>query len=205
MGQAWPRQGSSAPLHQHEQSGSHATVPAELERNIDSLPMRADWNSVLIFLTARGSGQCFPQCDFQEAETWFRGDLQTTTAWLSAQFSGESLWQAEQFLNAIQIDSEFRALLPYILEEHGPGSRASVMKDPATASSRAAKRETVGFRPLACNEERDAIDTILAKAAGLREEFVTELRLFAQKNAVVDSTDERRNHMSKHFAETITR
>jgi hypothetical protein len=66
-------------------------------------------------------------------------------------------------------------------------------------------RQTVGFRPLACNDERDAIDTILAKAAGLKEEFVTELRSFVQKNAVVDSTDERRNHMRKHFAETITR
>jgi hypothetical protein len=66
-------------------------------------------------------------------------------------------------------------------------------------------RQTVGFRPLACNEDRDAIDTILAKAAGLKEEFVTELRSFVQKNAVVDSTDERRNHMRKHFTETITR
>lgn len=123
------------------------TFPArlELKRNANSLPMRAAWNLVLICLTARGSGQCLPRCSFQEAETWFRGSLQTTTAWLSAQFSVESLWQAEQLLNGIQLDSEFRALLPYILELHGPGSRASVMKDPATASSRAAKRKTGVF------------------------------------------------------------
>lgn len=113
----------------------------ELEQNVDALPVRATWNLVLICLTARSSGQCLPRCGIYEAEIWFRGDSQTTAVWLSAQFSAESLWQAEQLLNGIQIDSEFRALLPYTLEEHGPGSRASVMKDPATASSRAAKRE----------------------------------------------------------------
>lgn len=118
------------------------TFPARLEPelNVESLPMRAAWNLVSICLTARSSGQCLPRCGIHEAEIWFRGDLQTT-AWLSAQIPTESLWQAEQLLNGIQLDSEFRALLPYILEEHGPGSRASVMKDPATASSRAAKRE----------------------------------------------------------------
>ena len=123
------------------------TFPArpELERNVDSLPMRAAWNLVLICLTARSSGQCLTRCGINEAEIWFRGGLQTMTAWLSAQIPAESLWQAEQLLNGIQIDSEFRALLPYILEEHGPGSRASVMKDPATASSRAAKRESGVF------------------------------------------------------------
>ena len=66
-------------------------------------------------------------------------------------------------------------------------------------------RQTIGFRPLACNEERDAIDMILVKAAGLKDEFATELRSFVQKNAIVDSTDERRNHIRKHFSENITR
>lgn len=112
----------------------------ELARKSDSLPMRAAWNLVSICLTARSSGQCLPRCGLQEAEIWFRGGLQTT-AWLSAQIPVESLSQAEQLLNGIQLDSEFRALLPYILEEHGPGSRTSVRKDPTTASSRAAKRE----------------------------------------------------------------
>jgi len=116
-------------------------VRPKLGRNVDSLPMRTAWNLVSICLTARSSGQCLPRCGIHEAETWFRGGLQATPAWLSAQIPAESLWEAEQWLNGIQLDSEFRALLPYILEEHGPGSRASVMKDPATASSRAAKRE----------------------------------------------------------------
>ena len=118
---------------------------AELERDIDLLPMRAAWNLVLICLTARSSGQCLPRCSIHESEIWFSGGLKTTPAWLSAQIPAESLWQAEQLLNGIELDSELRALLPYILEEHGPGSRASVMKDPTTASSRAAKRESGVF------------------------------------------------------------
>jgi len=112
----------------------------ELARSLDSLPTRTAWNLISICLTARGSGQCSARCGFQEAEAWFRGDTQTTATWLFAQVPGENLWEAEQLLNTVQLDSEFRALLPYILEEHGPGSRASVMKDPSTASARAAKR-----------------------------------------------------------------
>jgi hypothetical protein len=112
----------------------------ELARSLDSLPTRTAWNLISICLTARSSGQCAVRCGFQEAETWFRGNTETPPAWLFAQVPGESLWEAEQLLNTVQLDSEFRALLPYILEEHGPGSRASVMKDPSTASARAAKR-----------------------------------------------------------------
>jgi len=116
-------------------------VHTVLECKVDSLPLRAAWNLVLICLTARSSGQCLPQCGIHQAEIWFRGGLHTTTALLSAQVPVDYLWKAEQLLNAIQLDSEFRALLPYILEEHGPGSRASVIKDPRTALSRAAKRD----------------------------------------------------------------
>ncbi|HZM05723.1 MAG TPA: N-6 DNA methylase [Candidatus Saccharimonadales bacterium] len=119
------------------------TFPArpELERNLDSLPTRSAWNLVSIYLTARSGGQCLPRFGIQEAEIWFRGGSHATTTSLSAQIPAGRLWQAEQLLNGIQFDSEFRALLPYILEEHGPGSRASVMKNAATASSRAAKRQ----------------------------------------------------------------
>ena len=67
-----------------------------------------------------------------------------------------------------------------------------------------AGRLTVGFRPLACHRERDEIDAILARSAGLADEFLAELRAFVQRNAVVDSADERRNHVSKHFTETKT-
>ena len=66
-----------------------------------------------------------------------------------------------------------------------------------------AGRLTVGFRPLSCHQERDEIDVILARAANLKGEFVTELRSFVQRNAVVDSTDTRRRHIDKHFTESM--
>jgi hypothetical protein len=37
-------------------------VRPELERNLDSLPMRSAWNLVSICLTARSSSQCLPRC-----------------------------------------------------------------------------------------------------------------------------------------------
>ncbi|MBI5237726.1 MAG: N-6 DNA methylase [Deltaproteobacteria bacterium] len=64
-------------------------------------------------------------------------------------------------------------------------------------------RQTIGFRPLACHEERDGIDAILATAAGLDKRFTIELRRFVQENAVVDSTDKRRNHVTRHFTEGL--
>ena len=44
------------------------TFPAqpERERNVDSLPMRATWNLILICLTAQSSGQCLPRCGERE-------------------------------------------------------------------------------------------------------------------------------------------
>lgn len=111
----------------------------------DSLVMRCAWILVMLNLAARSSGKCLSRCGFQEAEGWFRGDSTATGEWLSAQVPAECLWAAEQLLNMVQLDQEFRALLPYIFEEHGPGSRASVMKDPATALARAAKREAGVF------------------------------------------------------------
>jgi predicted RNA methylase len=110
-------------------------------RNPDLLTRQAAWNLVAICLIARSSDQCSSQCGFQEAESWFRNGSYTTAASLSAQFPSESLWEAEQLLNTVQLDSEFQSLFPYILEEHGPGSRASVLKDPTTALARAAKRQ----------------------------------------------------------------
>jgi hypothetical protein len=122
------------------QQGRDSSSPSS-----DSLPLRAAWNLVSIWLTAQSGGQCAPRCGFREAESWFSANSRTSPEPLSARVPGESLGRAEQLLNSIQLDSEFRALLPYIIEEHGPGSRASVMKDPSTASAWAAKRETGAF------------------------------------------------------------
>lgn len=111
----------------------------------DSVRIRAAWNLVSIWLAARISGQLSANCGFHEAESWFNGNSRDVETRLSSQVSAESLCQADQMLNCLTVDPEFIHLLPYILEEHGPGSRSSVMKDPSTAAARAAKRETGVF------------------------------------------------------------
>src|SRR6266446_1271988 len=118
---------------------------SKVSQSTGLLVMRAAWNLVSMCLTARSSGRCSPRSGFQEAESWFRGDSAEMSDRLSTQFPVECLWEAEQLLNTVQFDQEFHSLLPHLLEEHGPGSRASVMKDPTTASARAAKRQAGVF------------------------------------------------------------
>ena len=123
------------PPLRHESAGVRA----------DLLPIRTAWNLVSVWLTAQISNECSNRLGLREAEAWFRGDVQIPAPLLSEHVSSESLWEAEQFLGTILLDAEFQELLPYILEEHGSGSRASVMKDPTTAAARAAKRENGVF------------------------------------------------------------
>jgi len=111
----------------------------------DSVPVRAAWNLVSIWLAARMDGVSSGDCGFHEAEVWFDGDTRIVHPRLSAQLSAQSLREAQQSLDRLTLDRELQRLLPYILEEHGPGSRASVMKSPSTARARAAKRETGVF------------------------------------------------------------
>ena len=61
---------------------------------------------------------------------------------------------------------------------------------------------TIGYRPLNCHEERDAIDALLLHAAGLPRELLGELRSFVQSNTVVDTMDERRQHLNCYFSST---
>jgi len=112
---------------------------------LGTLPIRAGWNLVSIWIAAKIAGVGSSHCGFHEAEAWFNGDSRDAEPWLSSQVSAEGLYEAEQILNCIIIDPEFMHLLPYILEEHGPGSRTSVMKDPSTAAARNAKRKAGVF------------------------------------------------------------
>jgi len=91
------------------------------------------------------SNECSNRFGLIDGEAWFRGGVRTPAALLSEQVSSESLLEAERLLKTILLDAEFQELLPYILEEHGSGSRASVMKDPTTAAARGAKRENGVF------------------------------------------------------------
>jgi len=63
---------------------------------------------------------------------------------------------------------------------------------------------TIGYRPLHCHEERDAIDVLLLASAGQPPEFVETLRAFVRGNAVVDDTDARRQHLHRLFPSSPT-
>ena len=44
-------------------------------------------------------------------------------------------------LKVVHIGDGLADLLPYVLDPHGPGSRASILKDPKTREARDAKRQ----------------------------------------------------------------
>jgi hypothetical protein len=60
-------------------------------------------------------------------------------------------------------------------------------------------KQTVAYRPLALEKERDVIDDILIDAAGLSKRFRRTLRAFVVDAVVVDDTDARRSHMRLLF------
>ena len=60
-------------------------------------------------------------------------------------------------------------------------------------------KQTIAFRPLACDHERDRIDAILLEAAGLPSSSLEILRSFVVSTVMVDHTDARRQHLSSHF------
>ena len=64
-------------------------------------------------------------------------------------------------------------------------------------------KQTIAFRPLALNQERDAIDRTLIEAAGLPSTFAGELSDFVLQTVVVDPTDKRRQHLQSYFNEDM--
>lgn len=114
----------------------------------ESATNRAAWNLVALWCLAQASGDLPPRAGLAEAETWFRGATQVLAPLLSSLLTQDVSWRVHQALLSVPLDHDFWDLFPYILDEHGPGSRASVMRDPTTATARAAKRkEGVFYTP----------------------------------------------------------
>jgi predicted RNA methylase len=111
----------------------------------DAHKIRAAWNLVSIWLTARRDCHASDNIGLQDAENWFMGTERGKYSTLTEKVEGGSLSEAERLLCGIQYDVEFQELLPYILEKYGSGSRSSVMRMPSTAIARSAKRETGVF------------------------------------------------------------
>jgi hypothetical protein len=109
---------------------------------------RIAWNLVATWLLAVFASENKDPVTIMDAEKWFRADIPIPTPLCCADFSPETLWHAEQLLKTTKFDEELWNLLPYIFEEHGQGSRSSVMRNPLTAKARTAKRrEGVFYTP----------------------------------------------------------
>lgn len=60
-------------------------------------------------------------------------------------------------------------------------------------------RKTVAFRPLACEAERNAIDSLLIRAADLPKAFCDTLKEFVKNVVLIDETDSRRKSLHSYF------
>lgn len=115
------------------------------QKDLQNLNLRAAWNLVCVWLLARGSDIVSTSDGFRESEDWFIGNSRISEPRLSSIISLDSLAQAHHELLKVSFDEDFWDLLPYVLEEHGPGSRASVLREPATKTARNIKKNNGVF------------------------------------------------------------
>ena len=101
--------------------------------------LRAAWALVSMRIVGRSIGALSADSSLRDAEIWFLGSMRPPSLISDAVVKFED-HEAVKALEAFAYDDALRDLLPYVLDAHGPGSRASVMKDPHTLKSRRAKR-----------------------------------------------------------------
>ena len=101
--------------------------------------LQAAWGLVAMRIVGRSVGALCAHASLRDAEVWFLGWL-CAPRLLSDAVSELAGREAIRALEAIEYDDTLRDLLPYVLDAHGPGSRASVMKAPGTRKARHAKR-----------------------------------------------------------------
>ena len=102
-------------------------------------PLQAAWGLVAMRVVGRSIGALAASASLRDAEVWFLGCLRPPRL-LSDAVVELADREAIKALEAIDYDDTLRDLLPYILDAHGPGSRASVIKAPGTRKARNAKR-----------------------------------------------------------------
>ena len=108
------------------------------------LAQQAAWALVSMRIVGRSVGALPAGASLRDAETWFLGEIRPPSLLSDAviEFTNR---EAIHALESFTYDDDLRDLLPYVLDAHGPGSRASVMKDPNTQTSRRAKRSAGVF------------------------------------------------------------
>ena len=115
-----------------------------LKTDEHSLFTRAAWNLICVWLLARSSGDIKDDAGFAECEEWFLGNIPLHVPCLSSLIPPEILAQAKSVLLNVSVDRDFGQdfwdLFPYILQEVGPGSRSSVLRDPRNRAARVVKK-----------------------------------------------------------------
>jgi hypothetical protein len=95
-------------------------------------------------IVGRSLGALTREASIRDAEAWFLGSIRPPSV-LSALVAECAAREATTILESISYDDDLQDLLPYVLDAHGPGSRASVMKDASTKQARDAKRASGVF------------------------------------------------------------
>lgn len=103
------------------------------------LARQAAWALVSMRIIGRSVGALRASASLRDGETWFLGEIGAPSL-LSDCVIEFTDREAIHALESFRYDDDLRDLLPYVLDAHGPGSRASVMRDPDTQTSRRAKR-----------------------------------------------------------------
>lgn len=111
-----------------------------LQLNGGDLRSRAAWALVTSRIVGRLLGDLGGSCSFRDAEDWFVGPLRHEIGSVASLISNDADARACKMLERIGHDESLSELLPYVLEIHGPGSRASVMRNPRTRHARDTKR-----------------------------------------------------------------
>ena len=101
--------------------------------------LQAAWALVAMRIVGRSVGVLSATASLRDAEAWFLGQLRPSHRMSDAIIDFTDR-KAVRALEGIPYDDTLRDLLPYVLDAHGPGSRASVMKAPDTGKARQAKR-----------------------------------------------------------------
>lgn len=134
----------------------------------------AAWTIVSIWVVGVAVKAISEQASLAQAEEWFFGPCQGKP--LTGLVSDHTLRKAEAALRSEADPAAYFELLPYILDPHGPGSRLSVRRDPATHSARQRKRaEGVFYTPadvaeymasVSIGKPERALPTVLDPACG---------------------------------------
>src|SRR5208337_3294781 len=98
------------------------------------------WHVCTQWVVGNALGFLDPTSPLAAAASWFTGTDTDALGLAAGKLGTRCLHESMAALRSIAEPSALANLLPYILDPHGPGSRLSVMRNPATRAARARKR-----------------------------------------------------------------